>query len=45
LVQFAAIHRLQRPSDLNALGEIVRLVEEETGTDAAVYPMKLAISR
>ncbi|HEY3913186.1 MAG TPA: hypothetical protein VGN61_01765 [Verrucomicrobiae bacterium] len=45
LVQSAAIHRLQRPSDLNALGKIVRLVEEETWTEAAVCPMKLAISR
>jgi hypothetical protein len=45
VVQSVSIHRLQRPSDLNALSEVVRLVEGEAWSDPAAYPMKMAISR
>ncbi|HEX3717562.1 MAG TPA: hypothetical protein VH595_06310 [Verrucomicrobiae bacterium] len=45
LVQSASIHRLQRPSDLNVLGEVVRLVEAEAWSDSPAYSMNVAISR
>jgi hypothetical protein len=45
LVQAVPVHRLQRPMDLNGLGEIVRLVEAEAGSDALAIPRNTAMCR
>jgi hypothetical protein len=45
LVQSVPIHRLQRPMNLNGLGEIARLVETEAGWDAPAIPMNTAMCR
>ena len=39
LAQRIPVHRLQRPKNLNALAEIVRLIESETGSKARPLPL------